>query len=174
MVEATTATEVHPYDQVIAMLDERIKRSETGKIVIKASERPRTQSRQDFTRRYVYPVSGEGVVDDTALQDWQVFSQLIKTKSGRHTHQGGLALHVLSGRGHTTLNDERVDWREGDLVLLPVQPGGIDHQHFNDDPDGPSEWLATIYLPFWYILCSEMRQLENSPDYRPRDIAPHA
>jgi gentisate 1,2-dioxygenase len=168
-----TQTTVHPYDQIVAMLDERINRSQTGRIVIKAKDRPRTQSRQDFSRRYVYAVSGEGVVDDTALQDWLVFSQLISTNSGSHVHQGGLALHVLKGKGHTMLNGVRVDWKEGDLVLMPVLPGGIEHQHFNDNPDGPSEWLATIYLPFWYILCSELRQVSKHPDYK--EISnPHA
>lgn len=169
-----THSEVHPYDQVVAMLEERNRRSETGRIVIKAKDRPRTQSRQDFTRRYVYPVSGEGVVDDTALQDWMVFAQLIRTMSGKHTHQGGLCLHVLKGKGHTTLGDERVDWKEGDLVLLPVVPGGIEHQHFNDDPDGPSEWLATIHMPFWNVLSSELRQISNSPDYKEPGVEPHA
>lgn len=157
--------EMHPYDKVRAMLDSRIQRSKEGRIVIRAADRPYTQSRQDYARRYVFPVSGDGVIDDTALQDWLVFTHVIHTMSGKHVHQGGLALHILRGKGHTIIDGKRMDWKEGDLVLLPVVPGGIEHQHFNDNPDGPSEWLATIYLPFWYLLGSELRQVEDSPDY---------
>ena len=40
-----------------------------------------------------------------------------------HRHQGGLALFVLDGRGHTIVNGVTHDWEAGDLILLPVAPG---------------------------------------------------
>jgi hypothetical protein len=51
-------------------------------------------------------------------------------------------------------------------MLLPMKPGGVEHQHFNTDPEGPSEWIAFINTPIQEHLAHELTQVENSPDFR--------
>ncbi len=40
---------------------------------------------------------------------------------------------------------ERVDWEKGDLVLPPMKPSGVEHQHFKLDPEKPALWMAFIH-----------------------------
>jgi gentisate 1,2-dioxygenase len=82
-----------------------------------------------------------------------------------HKHQGGLVIFVLEGEGYTLLNGQRVDWEKGDLLLLPIIPGGIAHQHFNRMPGSSCKWLAITYGPFSYIMGSMFEQKELSPDW---------
>lgn len=149
------------YAAGVAAIEARNKRSREGTIVIKGSSLPWKQSRQGYSKHYIRDFFRE----DVALQDWRVFVQNIRTKSGRHVHQGGICLHVLEGKGRTTCNGETIEWKAGDLVVLPVLPGGVEHQHFNDAGEEGSKWLATIFLPFWWALATEERQTEVHPDF---------
>src|SRR5690242_9499378 len=67
----------------------------------------------------------------SALNQWLVFQHDIHTHSGKHRHQGGLAIFVLEGEGYTEVDGVRIDWEAGDLILLPIKPDGCEHQHFN-------------------------------------------
>src|SRR5256885_1172856 len=118
-------------------------RSLTGKIVLKGSERPLEQSRQGFLQFF----NSREAITDTALKDWTVFLHDIRRHSGKHRHQGGLAIFVLEGEGYTVVNGERIDWEAGDLILLPIMPEGREHQHFNRHADKPCKWMAFIYKP---------------------------
>jgi hypothetical protein len=50
-------------------------------------------------------------------------------------------------------------------MLLPMTPGGIEHQHFNEDPERPARWIAFIYWPFFNYAGCEVTQLESCPLY---------
>jgi len=142
---------------------DELKRSMTGRIVIHGRERLWDVHKQAKTKRYLSPHEPE--LRDTALQEWEVFLQLIPERSGKHCHQGGLVIFVLEGSGHTIVEGERYDWEEGDLMLLPVRPGGVEHQHFNHDPKQPAKWIAFVYWPFFNAGGSETTQIETSPIY---------
>ncbi|MDP2726600.1 MAG: cupin domain-containing protein [Dehalococcoidia bacterium] len=132
-----------------------------GRIVIRGKEQPWQQSRQARVKSFLH-----AAITDTALLGWLFFVQDIRTHSGRHRHQGGLAIYVLEGKGWTTVDSVRHDWEEGDLILLPLKPEGVVHQHFNAAPGSPCKWLALIYLPFFIeALCTEVEQKEVSPDW---------
>jgi gentisate 1,2-dioxygenase len=105
-------------------------------------------------------------IEDTALRDWRVFAHEIHTHSGRHTHQGGIVIYVTRGRGYTVVNGVREAWKAGDLLLLPVVPGGVEHQHWNQDPDQSSEWIAFRFVPWQYATGASFDQNENSPDWK--------
>jgi quercetin dioxygenase-like cupin family protein len=149
------------YENVFANLAERRQRAEDGRIVIKASEAMWEENRQGRIGYYLHEL-----VKDSALQDWRLFAHEIHTHSGRHTHQGGLVLYVTKGSGYTVVNGVREDWREGDLIVLPVLPGGCEHQHFNEDPDQASEWFAFIFVPLQYATGALFEQKENSPNWK--------
>ncbi len=138
-----------------------IQRQNTGKLLIKANERDWEVGRQGKTKWFLYP----NVWPEHALQDWAVFQQDIVKHSGKHRHQGSLIIFVLEGRGYTVVDGMRRDWKKGDLILLPLKQGGVEHQHFNLDPGQPCKWLAMIYIPMYDQVASFTQQIELSPLY---------
>jgi len=140
-----------------------LERSIVGRVVVRNRDTPWDVSPQAKAKRYLSPHEPE--LQDTALQDWEVFLQVIPERSGKHRHQGGLIIFVLEGRGHSIVANERHDWEAGDAMLLPLTPGGIEHQHFSDDAAHPAKWIAFLYWPFFNQGGSETTQLDTSPIY---------
>ena len=153
--------EDNPYERSMRSRQEFTERNLTGQIVVKADEREAFQARQGKLKYYLCPVSYK----DTPLQQWRVFTHEIHTVSGKHRHQGGLVIYVLEGKGYSVVDGERWDWEKGDLVLLPMRPGGVEHQHFNLDTK-PSVWAAFINTPMQEHLASDLQQRETSPDFK--------
>lgn len=153
--------EISNYEFHIKYRRDFIQRQNTGKLLIKASERNWAISRQSKSKTFMYPNRWP----EHALQDWQVFMQDVVTHSGKHRHQGGVAIFVLEGRGYTVVNGVRMDWKKGDLILLPLIPGGVEHQHFNLEPGKPCRWLANIYVPMYDQVASFTEQIEVCPLY---------
>ena len=140
-----------------------IERSLVGRVVVRNRDRPWDVSAQAQSKRYLSPHEPE--LQDTASQDWEVFLQVIPERSGKHRHQGGLIIFVLEGRGHSVVDGVRHDWESGDAMLLPLTKVGVEHQHFNDDPDHPAKWIAFVYWPLFKFAGSETQQIETSPIY---------
>jgi gentisate 1,2-dioxygenase len=76
-----------------------------------------------------------------------------------------LVIFVLEGEGGTEVDGEKVPWKAGDLILLPIKPGGVEHKHFNSEVGKGCKWMAFIYKPFSFLLSSEMVQLEVAPEF---------
>ncbi len=155
--ETAARREEDTYERVLRLHGDQIKRGYEGKVVIKGTERPLERTRQGWLRYYLY---GE-LFPDTALKDWGIFVHEIHTHSGKHTHQGGLVIFVLDGEGYTIIDGEKVEWKKGDLILLPIKPGGVEHQHFNRDPDRPARWLAIVYWPYNEAMAHYLEHQEN-------------
>jgi len=150
------------YDELQQLHKEEKKRAESGAIVIRGKDQPWEQAKQGLLKHYLHPK-----ITDTALFGWMVFLHEIRTHSGRHRHQGGLAIYVVEGKGYTTVDGRRFDWEEGDLILLPIGPDGVEHQHFNLDPTKPSRWLALVPIHLMNMLGNyNTRQTEVSPDWQ--------
>jgi len=143
-------------------LKEVVARSNDGSIVVRRADRDLFQARQGKLLFYLCPNNHR----DTALLEWRVFIQEIRTCSGKHKHAGGLTIFVLDGVGYTMIDGARLDWKKGDLVLLPMKVGGVEHQHFNlGPPNKPAVWIAIINMAIHDYLASDLEQIENSPDY---------
>ena len=151
-----------PYEIFIRSRKEFLERQETGQVVVKPSDREFFLTRQG---RLMYHLNPE-IHKNTPLQDWRVFSHDLKTQSGKHRHQGGLVIYVLDGKGYSIVEGQRMDWEKGDLVLLPLNPSEVEHQHFNLDPDKPALWAAFIHIPIQEHLASDLQQTENSPEFK--------
>jgi hypothetical protein len=119
----------NPYERVMAQRKALAERNLTGPVVIDCTQQEWFQARQGKLKFFLDPVSFK----NTPLQQWRVFIHDIKTRSGKHRHQGGLVIYVLAGKGYSIVEGERKDWERGDLVLLPMKPGL--HQH--PDPRVP-------------------------------------
>ena len=152
----------NPYERTLKYRKEQRERNEKGPIVIKKSERQVFMARQGRLRFFLDPM----FYTDVPLLQWRVFTHEIRTKSGRHRHQGGLVIYVLEGKGYSIVEGERMDWEKGDLVLLPLSSNEVEHQHFNLDPEKPALWAAFIHIPIQEHLASDLQQVENSPEFK--------
>lgn len=140
------------------------RRALQGRVIIRGSEIPWEQGRQAKIKCYLQ----HPFIDDTAVQGWTLFVQDVLSHSGKHRHQGGLAIYVLEGKGWTVVDGVRYDWEEGDLILLPLKPNGVEHQHFNAEPGKSCKWLAMIFSAWKDALGNPFEQVESSPDWKAR------
>jgi mannose-6-phosphate isomerase-like protein (cupin superfamily) len=152
----------NPYELSMRFRQELAERNRTGKVVVKSSDREVFVARQGRIQYFLNPFAYK----DTPLQNWLVFKHEIRTRSGKHRHQGGLVIYVLEGKGYSVIDGERVDWEKGDLLLLPLHEGGVEHQHFNTQPGTPALWVAFIPIPITEHLAYELEQIEESPEYQ--------
>ena len=156
------------YEEIVAYQKAERERSFTGRVVVRGEEMPWSMSRQALVKHYLWPSRYSGTQPIDVLDDWNVFVQDIRVHSGKHRHQGGLVIYIIEGEGYSVVDGERHDWEAGDLLLLPVKPGGVEHQHFNKDDAHPAKWIAFISAALFEFGASEMVQLENHPDFRPK------
>ena len=153
--------QVNNYERLLRSREEFIERQRVGPIVIKPEHRVLEATRQG---RLMYLMQTM-LYKDVPLQEWLVFTLDIRTHSGNHRHQGGIIIYVLEGKGYSIVDGERKDWEKGDLVLLPIKRGGVEHQHFNGQPGKPCQWVAFLHLPIMDHLSMELEQITNSPDF---------
>ncbi len=168
MIERDRERERHRdyYETIIQhTLDER-ERSYRGKVVVRGKEQPWTMTRQALVKYYLWPSRHQDGPVETVLDDWIVFVQDIKQHSGKHRHQGGLVIYILEGEGYSVVEGERHEWQAGDLLLLPLMPGGVEHQHFNKDDAKPAKWIAFICPTLFSWGASEMVQMEQHPEWK--------
>ena len=165
-VREKEAPALSSYEIAIRRMRENAERNLTGRVVCKFEDCPQMLTRQGRLRFYL-----SHTVKDTPLQDWIVFTHEIRTASGKHRHQGGLVIYVIDGTGYSVVDGERVDWQKGDLLLLPLREKGVEHQHFNTDPEKPAVWMAFINQYLQDYVASEITQTEVSPEYKAAEAA---
>ena len=149
------------YDRSLEHHQEFHRRQNSGKLLIRSEERSWEQNRHGLLKWYLL----DGVGEDAVLQGWNVFVNRVRTQGGKHVHQGGTVIFVLEGKGYSIVDGKRVDWEAGDLIMLPIKPGRVEHQHFNLDPDQEVKWIAMSFRPFKEYLSNMIIQRENSPDF---------
>ena len=152
----------NPYEREMAYRKDAIERNHVGQVVIKPADREIFISRQGRLQFILTPLN----YPDTPLQDWCIFKLSINTRSGKHRHQGGVIIYILKGKGYSIVDGERKDWQAGDLLLLPMKPEGVLHQHFNLDPSQPAEWMGFIYMPINEYLGPDLEQVELAPEFK--------
>jgi len=158
--------EAGPAGTYEALLRERAEfrqRQEEATIVIDPDDRPFEQNRQGLIRYYLEPHAYPNV----PVREWIVFEHEIRIHSGSHRHQGGFIIFVIDGAGYSIVDGERFDWRAGDLLLLPIRKGGVEHQHFNVNKETPARWIAFYYASLQDYLAMDMTQGQSAPEFRP-------
>lgn len=84
--------------------------------------------------------------------------------TGCHRHNCEAVIYILKGKGYSVVNEQRIDWEEGDALLIPVLAW---HQHFNADSTKPARYLATSNFPQLENMgMAIMEQKEESPLYK--------
>ncbi|WP_435106055.1 cupin domain-containing protein [Arhodomonas sp. AD133] len=79
-----------------------------------------------------------------------------KTNMHRHTYE--TVLYVLKGRGYSIIEDQKIEWEEGDAVYVPVWAW---HQHCNADAQAEATYVACENAPLLQNL-GEMALREES------------
>ena len=143
------------YEQALEVIGDFVELGKNGTILVKEDSRDWELCRQGVVKFYLV----KDAYPENVLQDWFVFVHDIKKQSGKHRHQGGLVLFVIEGIGATEVNGEMIEWEEGDCILLPLHPDGIEHVHFNRGT-GSAKWLAFIHEPCFNHVASELSQSE--------------
>jgi gentisate 1,2-dioxygenase len=139
-------------------------RHEAGNLVIRGPDMTWEQNSQGRVRYYLNPEYA-----NNALRDWTLFLHDIKTHTGMHRHQGGIVIYVTEGSGYTLCDGLRYDWTKGDLIVFPLKPEGVEHEHHNLRQGESCQWIATFYWPWWELVASEFTQVKLHPDYRERE-----
>jgi gentisate 1,2-dioxygenase len=70
------------------------------------------------------------------------------------------------------LNGKRYEWEEGDFVVLPILPSGVEYQHFNSAPNNSVLLIAdqsNLFDALGVDLGSGFEQLENAPEYESKN-----
>ncbi len=164
--EAQQVTADPDWDYMKKQMAELKEKNFRGRKVIRGSQIPWVINRQGILKRYV-----KEYFDDIVPNRWNLFVHEIRSQSGRHVHQGGLTIFILKGKGYSVVDKVRYDWSEGDLIVLPVKKGGVEHQHFNAD-DKPSRWFAIIQDGLTEFIGKMYVQKENHPMWKgaPPDV----
>lgn len=83
----------------------------------------------------------------------------------RHRHGGEALLYVVSGRGHSEIDDTSYSWSEGDLVVVDHWCW---HQHFNDDTRRTARLIrvhnSDSLFNLMRVLLDPLELLEELPD----------
>src|ERR1700751_839509 len=93
----------NPYERVMPQRKALAERNLTGPVGIDCTKQEWFRARQGKLKFFLDPVSFK----ETPLQQWRVFIHDIKTRSGKHRHQGGLVIYVLEGKGYSILDGGR-------------------------------------------------------------------
>ena len=163
MVKKDTGTEgVNKYEMLLEGYEKRDALLQKAKRVLKFNDLSWEQTRQGLTKLYSSPQ----VEHELAAPGWLMHMQRLHTHSGKHVHQGGyLIIYILEGQGYSIFDGVRYDWKAGDMITLPFGPGRCEHQHFNEDPDRPSSWVAIGFHPWKELLGAFTRQVEFHPEW---------
>ncbi len=152
-------------NELFRMRDDWRERMSKAASLVKGKDLPWEINRHGKMKWYLHPA-----LQDRAIRSLIVFVQEIPplSRTGKQKHQGGLVHYILEGRGYTILNGKRYDWEEGDCVVLPILPDGVQYQHFNSDPDKPVLFIAAqsnLFDALGVDLGSGFEQSEDAPEY---------
>jgi len=148
------------YEYQLKRYKELVRQHKEGKKVVKWDDLPWEQSRQGLLKYYCSPAS-----HDIAAPGWSVFQQRITIHSGKHIHQGGLVIYVIDGEGYTVVDEVKYEWKQGDLLILPFKPGGVEHQHFKKSSDKPAHWVAFRFVPWMDYTAGTITQTAVHEDW---------
>lgn len=146
------------YDRYIKQMHDEVEFCRTVTHVLPESEMTWEQTRQGKLKWVIHP--------DTvcaAKDKWIYFQELEPgSRSGMHRHASEELVIVLSGRGYDVHDDERWNWEEGDLIVIPAMTA---HQHFNT---GNSTALTFHGMPRIYsnLNLGGIEQLEDCPEWQ--------
>ena len=158
-IKEPDATQFSGYEKLVRHYQEQNERQRKGRLLVRGDELEYQETRQGLLKFYLNPL-----VTDTALSSWSVFEHWVKKQSGRHKHQGGVIIFVIEGEGSTENDGEVIEWQAGDLIVLPIKPGGgSSHQHWNRDVSKGCRWIGLRDLMMAGYIANALDQVSEIP-----------
>lgn len=146
------------YDRSLRLWKEKRDRDLHGDIIIKGDSTEEVQTQ--------FALMGQVLPKlNTPLQEWNLWRLVIEKHTGKHAQQGGLFFFVEDGKGHTTLDSQRVDWKKGDVIVVPIKDAEVEIQHFNDDSESPAICYMFRHRFFKEEVGSITRHIEDDPNW---------
>jgi quercetin dioxygenase-like cupin family protein len=115
-------------DQLFELRDKQRANIAKGLRVVHAKERPLEKNRNGLIKWYMHPL-----LDDTASKALIVYTQEILPgkRTGKQKVQGGIVQYVLEGAGYLMLDNDKHEWKQGDMINIPQRDHGVTVQYFN-------------------------------------------
>ncbi len=123
---------------------QELKRKQAKKILRKEEWQPEESKHAIYTE-LISPANGFEVTTLTTF----IGEILAGGHTGMHRHTTEAAIFILEGRGYSIIEDEKVEWKEGDALCIPVMSW---HQHFNTDVERRARYLAAINEPLMKFM----------------------
>jgi mannose-6-phosphate isomerase-like protein (cupin superfamily) len=154
------------FDALLRLRDEQREQMKYARMVVQGKSLPLEINPMGLFRWYVHPE-----MKDVGCRAQMFYVQEIPggSHSGKQLHQGGRFHYVLEGKGSTVIDGVRHDWKENEIILLPLKSHGVVHQHFNSDPSKPARLLVSEpnWVHVWGVdLGSGLEMLEPAPEYK--------
>jgi gentisate 1,2-dioxygenase len=129
------------------MIGENAQRRQRGRLIIRARE-------AEVEHWQIRGHEGTYLVDpdhgfDTRTMRAHLGEFKPGTHGGMHRHTNEAIIRILKGRGYSYVDDQRVDWQEGDVLFIPTMAW---HQHFNPDPEQGALYYAVTTVPLMQHL----------------------
>ena len=159
--------EITRYEELIELRDRERERIAASRVCVKGAELPWEVNPQGAMKWYMHPG-----INSTAHKFLIFYAQQIRPggRSGKQQCQGGVVFVVVEGMGYTVLDGQRYDWKQGDLLQLPIKPDGVVFQHFNASETAPALLIAAepnLTATTGVDRACGFEQLEKAPEYEP-------
>lgn len=155
------------WDGLEKLRDSQRKQWEKAPPVIRFGEVPWELNKYGKLKWYIHPL-----IKQTGDRSMMIYILEIPpgSRSGKIKHQGGKAFYIWKGKGYTIINDEKCEWEEEDVLLLPIVPEvGITYQHFNTDLENPALLVGAqpnVFSMVGVDLGVGLEVLETCPEYK--------
>ncbi len=154
------------FEDIIKKRDEWRERTKNSIKVIKGKELPVDNNQMGEYRWYIHPDTYN--IPARSAVSW-THEIPPGGHSGKQKNQGGRVHYVIEGKGYVEVDGVKHEWKQGDLILIPIKPDGTVHQLFNTDPVNMARFV--IIEPNWYDclgpdMGSGLEMLENSSSYK--------
>ena len=125
-------------------LDEQLKHLRSLPRVIKGRDEEFKKGPQYFNWTILSPKNGTSQ---------SLYAHMVVVAPGgisqKHGHVNGACFYILDGKGYDVHDGQRVDWKAGDVAIVP---NATVHQHFNSDPQRPARALIIKSKPFFLFM----------------------
>jgi hypothetical protein len=163
---STRRGELTRYDELIDLRDKERQRIAGANVCVKGGELPWEINPQGVMKWYMHPN-----IDSTAHKFIMFYTQEIPSgsRSGKQRCQGGVVFVAVEGTGYTVIDEQRYDWKKGDLFQLPIKPDGVTFQHFNASENEPALLIAAepnLAATTGVDRACGFEQLEAAPEYK--------
>lgn len=158
--------ELTRYEELIQLRDDERQRIANSTVCVKGGKLPWEINPQGLMKWYMHPN-----IDSTAHKFLIFYAQQIPagSQSGRQKCQGAVVFVVVEGVGYSVIDGQRYDWKQGDLLQLPIKPDGVTFQHFNASEKEPALLVAAepnLVATTGVDRACGFEQLEVAPEYK--------